>query len=63
MTVNRWIRTDLGDGKTGHAGRRGFIVPAAPKTGAKFVAWLYDMTESTNGGTVGELKKFLDAKE
>ena len=62
MTVNRWIRTEV-NGKTGHAGRKGFIVPAAPKSGGKFIAWLYDMTENTIGGTVGELKKFLDATE
>ena len=62
MGESRWIRTILAEQKTGHAGRRGFITPAAKGDGAKFVGKTYDLTESFFGNTVGELKKLLDAE-
>lgn len=67
MVQNRWIRTTWKDasGNTihGHAGRRGYIMPATKEDKAMYVGITYDGTERLLSSSVSDLKKLLDSQD
>lgn len=59
---SNWIRTNV-NGKTGHAGRNGYIIPGPKDGGVKFIGYIYGSDECFSSSLVNDLKKLLDGVE